>query len=221
MDSLYINIYPIGYTYVCKYICIFMSMLSRFSHIQLFVTPWTVAYQAPLSIEFSRHKYWSGFPCPPPGDLTNPGIKPVSLMSPTLAGRFFTTSAFWEAHAYVCVYMYVYTHSLFCFFWVNIPGILLTSDLKRDTWTLAISTILCMKSWKVYYAGSKDPDVYHQNSRMPNLERVKETVPVATLNMTASTIPQRSASLPGQVQFHKLYLVWPRINFKNLSFQEI
>ena len=110
-----IYIYPIGYTYVCIYICIFMSMLSRFSHIQLFVTPWTAAYQAPLSIEFSRHKYWSGFPCLPPGDLTNPGIKPVSLMSPTLAGRFFTTSAFWEAHVYVCVYMYVYTHSLFCF----------------------------------------------------------------------------------------------------------
>ena len=114
MDSLYINIYPIGYTYMCVYIyiCIFMSMLSHFSHIQLFVTQWTVAYQAPLSIEFSRHKYWSGFPCPPPGDLTNPGIKPVSLMSPTLAGRFFTTSAIWEAHVCMCVYMYVYTHTV-------------------------------------------------------------------------------------------------------------
>ena len=63
-----------------------------------------------------------------------------------------------------------------------------------------------MKIWKVYYAGSKDPDVYHQNSRTLNLERVKETVPVANLNVTASMIPQRSASLPGQVQFHKLYL---------------
>ena len=64
-----------------------------------------------------------------------------------------------------------------------------------------------MKIWKVYYAGSKDPDVYHQNSRTPNLERVKETVPVAKLNITASMIPQRSASLPlRQVQFHKLYL---------------
>ena len=183
-----------------------MCMLSCFSHIQIFVTPWTVAYQAPLSIEFSRHKYWSGFPCPPPGHLPNPGIKPMSLMSPTLEGRFFTTSTVWEAHVYVCVYIYVNAHTLFCFFWVNIPGILLTSDLKRDTWTLAISTILCMKIWKVYYAGSKDPDVYHQNSRTLNLERVKETVPVANLNVTASMIPQRSASLPGQVQFHKLYL---------------
>ena len=44
-------------------------MLSHFSHVQLFVTPWTVAHQAPLSIEFSREEYWSGLPCPPPGDL--------------------------------------------------------------------------------------------------------------------------------------------------------
>ena len=45
---------------------------------------------------FSRQEYWSGLPCPPPRDLTDPGIKPVSLMSPALAGRFFTTSATWE-----------------------------------------------------------------------------------------------------------------------------
>ena len=48
------------------------------SHIQLFVTPWTVARQAPLSVEFSRQEYWSGLPFPPPGDLPNAGIKPVS-----------------------------------------------------------------------------------------------------------------------------------------------
>jgi len=55
-----------------------------------FATPWTVAHQAPLSMGFSRQGYWSGFPCPPPGDLPHPGIKPASLMSPPLAGRFFT-----------------------------------------------------------------------------------------------------------------------------------
>ena len=48
------------------------------SHVQLFVTPWTVALQAPLSLEFSRQEYWSGLPCSPPGDLPNPGIKPGS-----------------------------------------------------------------------------------------------------------------------------------------------
>ena len=57
------------------------------------VTLWTVAHQAPLPMEFSRQEYWSGLPIPPPGDLPNPGIEPVSLMSPALADRLFTTSA--------------------------------------------------------------------------------------------------------------------------------
>ena len=47
--------------------------------------------QAPLSMGFSRQEYWSGLPCPPPGDLPNPGIKPTSSASPALAGRLFTT----------------------------------------------------------------------------------------------------------------------------------
>ena len=64
-----------------------------FSCVQLFVTLWTVARQAPLSMGFSRQEYWSGLPCPPPGDLPDPGIEPMSLMSPALAGRFFTSSA--------------------------------------------------------------------------------------------------------------------------------
>ena len=46
-----------------------------FSHVRLCATPWTVALQAPLSMEFSRQEYWSGLPCPPPGDLPNLGIK--------------------------------------------------------------------------------------------------------------------------------------------------
>ena len=61
-----------------------------------FATPWTLAHQAPLSMGFSRQEYWSGLPCPPPGDLPYPGIKPASLMSPALAGRFFTISTTWE-----------------------------------------------------------------------------------------------------------------------------
>ena len=54
------------------------------------MTLWTVAHQAPLSVEFSRQEYWSGLPFPPPRDLPNPGIEPASLVSPALAGRFFT-----------------------------------------------------------------------------------------------------------------------------------
>jgi len=56
-----------------------------------------VALQAPLSMGFSRQEYWSGVPCPPSGDLPHPGIKPTSLTSTALAGRFLTTSATWEA----------------------------------------------------------------------------------------------------------------------------
>ena len=56
----------------------FACMLSPFSHIQLFGTPQTVAHQAPLSMGFSRQEYWSGLPCPSPGDLPDPGIKPIS-----------------------------------------------------------------------------------------------------------------------------------------------
>ena len=75
-----------------------VCMLIHFSQVQLFVTLWTIAHQSPLFMGFSRQEYWSGLPYPPPGDLPNPGIEPASLTSPALAGRFFTTSATWEAH---------------------------------------------------------------------------------------------------------------------------
>ena len=60
------------------------------------MAPWTVALQAPPSMGFSRQEYWSGLPFLPPGDLPDPGIEPMSLASPTLAGGFFTTSIIWE-----------------------------------------------------------------------------------------------------------------------------
>ena len=72
-------------------------VLSHISPIRLCATSWTIAHQAPLSMGFPRQEYWSGLPCPSPGDLPNPGVEPVSLMSPALADRFFTTSATWEA----------------------------------------------------------------------------------------------------------------------------
>ena len=59
-----------------------------------FATLWTIACQAPLSMGFSRQEYWSGLPCPPPGDLHNPGIR--LCLSLALTGRFFTTSATWD-----------------------------------------------------------------------------------------------------------------------------
>ena len=74
-----------------------LRRVRRFSRVQLFVTVWAVALQAPLSMGFSRREYWSGLPCPSPGDLPNPGIEPASLTSPALAGRFLTTSGTWQA----------------------------------------------------------------------------------------------------------------------------
>ena len=74
--------------------------LSHFSHVQLFA--WTVDSNAPLSVQFCRQEYWSGFPCPPPGDLSNPGIKLTVLMSSVFAGRPFATSTIWEALKYSC-----------------------------------------------------------------------------------------------------------------------
>ena len=71
-------------------------VLSHFSHIQLFVTLWTVAHQAPLCMSFFRQEYWNELLCPSPGDLPDPGLEPMSHMSPALAGGFFTTSATWE-----------------------------------------------------------------------------------------------------------------------------
>ena len=71
-------------------------VLSSFSPTQLFATLWNVAHMAPLSMGFSRQEHWSGLPCPLPGDLPDPGIKPSSLMSPALADGFFTTNVTWE-----------------------------------------------------------------------------------------------------------------------------
>ena len=61
------------------------------SHVCLFVGPWIIVCQAPLSMGFSKQEYWSGFPLPPPGDLPDPGIEPVPPVAPALLGRFFTT----------------------------------------------------------------------------------------------------------------------------------
>ena len=58
------------------------------SHVQLFMTPWTIAHQAPLSMGFSRQEYWSGLSFPPPGDLPDPGIKPISCVSALQADSF-------------------------------------------------------------------------------------------------------------------------------------
>ena len=78
-------------------IIIIIYNVCALSRVQLFVAPWAVAHQAPLSMEFSRQEYWSGLSFPTPGDLPDPGIKPLSLASPALAGGFFITHTTWKA----------------------------------------------------------------------------------------------------------------------------
>ena len=81
------------YCIPCEYV------LSCFSHVQLFVTLWTIAYQVLLSLWFYWQEYWSGLPCPPPRIFLTQGPKVCLLRpSPALAIRFFTTSASWEAY---------------------------------------------------------------------------------------------------------------------------
>ena len=72
------------------------------------MTPWSIACQAPLSMKFSRHEYWSGLPFPVLGDLPHPGIKPESLASSALTGRFFTTTVSWEAQIYILGFTYIF-----------------------------------------------------------------------------------------------------------------
>ena len=114
---------------------------SRLSQVRLFVTPWTVTRQAPQSMEFSRQEYWSGLPVPSPGDLPNPGIKPMSLTSPALAGRCFTISTTWEAPELVC--------------YLNATG------KKKRTWGHFFNVNLLMN----YYFGQV---VQHAGSEFPN-----------------------------------------------------
>ena len=77
-------VWPVKRTHCCA---------KSLSCVWLFVALWTEACQAPLSMGSSRQEYWSGFPCPPPEDLPDPGVEPESLTSPALTCGFFTTSA--------------------------------------------------------------------------------------------------------------------------------
>ena len=69
-----------------------------------------IACQAPLSMGFSREEYWSGLPCPPPGDRPYPGIEVLPFTS-ALAGEFFTARATWEAHVYAYIQIIIYAHA--------------------------------------------------------------------------------------------------------------
>ena len=81
------------------YVHVYMG--GRFRHVRLFVTLWTIACWAPLSMGFSRQEYWSGLPCPPPGGLPNPGVELVLLVSPALQVDSLPLSPWWSP--YICM----------------------------------------------------------------------------------------------------------------------
>ena len=84
--------------HVCVYVCVCVL-----SHVRLFVTPWTAAGQAPLSMELSRQEHWSRLPFPSPGGLPDPWIETISPVSPALPSGFFTS---------VHIYMYTCIHTM-------------------------------------------------------------------------------------------------------------
>ena len=96
---------------VCVCVCVCARAHARahdqsLSYVRLFAAPETVACQASLSMDFSIQEYWSGFPFPAPGDLPDSRVEPTSPVTPALAGRFFTTSATWEAPYFLCLGRY-------------------------------------------------------------------------------------------------------------------
>ena len=138
------------HTPVHIYMCAYVQSLS---HVQLFETSWTIAFQTPLSRRFSRQEYWSGLPFSPPGNLPNPGIKP---MSPALAGEFFTTEPPGKPVS-------IYTHRdtviknedlLFATTWVGLEGIMLSVISQRRTNTLCYH--LYVKSKKLKYVQNRN-----------------------------------------------------------------
>ena len=125
-------------------------------YIRLFVIPWTVAHQAPLSIGFSRQEYWSGLACSLPGALPHLGTEPASFTSPALSGRFFTASTTtWEAPLLSMVFpncahiFFVFCCSRRCLSrckhcskGAQVPACL-TSFLQRDLGDASLSLSMC------------------------------------------------------------------------------
>ena len=113
-----------------------------FNQVRIFVTPWTVAHQAPLSMGFSRHEYWSGLPCPPAGDPPSPEMEPQSLSSPALAGGLFPTSTTCCLARKLQI-LELHNVSLRGFFLPFLPSI----NVHRPCWKQPLPTTASLKMW--------------------------------------------------------------------------
>ena len=156
-------------------------MLNHFNCVQPLLTLWTVALQAPLFIGFSRQILeWVAIPLS--GDLSDPGIEPVSLMSPALAGVFFTTSATWEALFNIYLYLIIHlaapglscTCSIFSYNMWNIvpksgikPGPPVLGARSLSHWTTLFQTFKNHRSHSLPKDDIKTrrgPDLTHSSS---------------------------------------------------------
>ena len=116
-----------------KHGCVCAWLLSC---VRLFATPWTIAHQAPLSMGVSRQEYWSGLPCPPPGDLPNPGIKP---RSPVLQADSLSSEPLGKFTV-----------------WINLENIVLSEKKKKSQSAYCIILfILKDQNWKIYKGRQK------------------------------------------------------------------
>ena len=144
------------------------------SHFRLFATPWTVAHQAPLSMEFSRQGYWSGLPFPPPGDLPDPGIKPESLAFPALAGGFFTTEQPGKLWYYIiqpflfCVFCLLWAGKLWM--WYSFPRAAVMNYHKPGG--LKTTEIYCLTILEV-----RSPKSRCQQDHTPSGSSVRKSIP--------------------------------------------
>ena len=113
-----------------------------------YIYPLCVVRQTPPSMGFCSQEYWSGLPCPPPGDLLDPGIEPLSLTSPALAGRFFTTSTTWETLPIQvnCAIQEVLISNPFFFFLINSVNVSvpISQLIPSSRPVLVCSLLLCL-----------------------------------------------------------------------------
>ena len=162
---------------VCVCVCVCTVMSSS-------ATQWTVAHQALLSMGFSRQEYWSGFPCPPPGDLPNPVIEPLSLMLPALADRFFTTASPGKYHITYTInsrpFNLIFMNLWYCchlYLWFSVPPIIFLSLVSF----IFVSLVLVH-----YLTHSKHPT---------NICYTKSAI-ICTLKMNYSLFPGHTTNFP-------------------------
>ena len=114
-------------------------VLSDFSRVWLFVTPWTVAHQAPVSMGFSRQEYWSGLPCPPPGDLPDPELNQQPSVS-------YTSKRFFLLFVFVCLF---FNH------WSHLGSAILNSNINLTTYWLCTLSLNYLSDTKSVFVSIK------------------------------------------------------------------